>query len=96
MSEFVLAGLVKRRAQLAGDIETSMKLCERWRWDLESLDATIVQFSRDDQAQGLPAAERPVKSRPNEPDHSERSQASGRAADGTGHCLAATGRAGIG
>jgi len=29
MNEFVLGGLVKRRAQLAGDIENTHETCER-------------------------------------------------------------------
>jgi hypothetical protein len=44
MNEFVLNGLVKRRAQLAGDIENAHEALRKMVLDLESLDATIVQF----------------------------------------------------
>lgn len=44
MNEFVLNGLVKRRAQLAGDIENTHEALRKMVLDLESLDATIVQF----------------------------------------------------
>jgi hypothetical protein len=30
MNEFVLSGLVKRRAELAGDIERAHETCGRW------------------------------------------------------------------
>jgi hypothetical protein len=41
MNEFVLNGLVKRRAELAGDIETHEALR---KLDFESLDDTILKF----------------------------------------------------
>jgi hypothetical protein len=44
MNEFVLSGPVKRRAQLAGDIENTHEALRKMVLDLESLDATIVQF----------------------------------------------------
>ena len=44
MNAFVLSGLVKRRAQLAGDIENTHEVLRKMVLDLESLDATIVQF----------------------------------------------------
>ena len=44
MNEFVLNGLVKRRAQLAGDIENGHEALRKLVLDLESLDATILQF----------------------------------------------------
>lgn len=44
MNEFVLAGLVKRRAQLAGDIEAAHASLRKMVTDLESLDTTILQF----------------------------------------------------
>jgi hypothetical protein len=42
MNEFVLNGLVKRRAQLAGDIENTHEALRKMVLDLESLDATIA------------------------------------------------------
>jgi hypothetical protein len=47
MNEFVLNGLVKRRAQLAGDIENTHSALRKMVLDLESLDATIGQFDPD-------------------------------------------------
>src|ERR1700733_14263419 len=47
MKEFVLNGLVKRRARLAGDIENTHEALRKMVLDLESLDATIVQFDPD-------------------------------------------------
>jgi hypothetical protein len=47
MSELVVAGLVKRRAQLAGDIENAHNAIRQMVLDLESLDATILQFDPD-------------------------------------------------
>ena len=44
MNEFVLNGLVKRRAELAGDIERMHEALWKMVLDLESLDATILQF----------------------------------------------------
>jgi hypothetical protein len=41
---FVIAGLIKRRAQLAGDIEKVHEGLRKLIIDLENLDATIVQF----------------------------------------------------
>jgi hypothetical protein len=40
MNEFVLNGLVKRRAQLAGDIENGHEALRKMVLDLESLDGT--------------------------------------------------------
>ena len=51
MNEFVLSGLVKRRAQLAGDIENTHEALRKMVLDLESLDATIVQFDPDFQVE---------------------------------------------
>jgi hypothetical protein len=39
MNEFVLNGLVKRRAELAGDIENTHEALRKMVLDLESLDA---------------------------------------------------------
>ena len=47
MNAFVLSGLVKRRAELAGDIEAAHESLRRMVLDLENLDATIVQFDPD-------------------------------------------------
>lgn len=44
VNEFVLNGLVKRRAQLAGDIENTHEALRKMVLDLESLDATTLQF----------------------------------------------------
>jgi hypothetical protein len=44
MNEFVVLGLVKRRAELAGDIENTQKLLTKLVDDLEKLDAVILQF----------------------------------------------------
>jgi hypothetical protein len=40
MNEFVLNGLVKHRAQLAGDIENTYEALRKMILDIESLDAT--------------------------------------------------------
>src|ERR1700722_20998031 len=62
MNEFVLSGLVKRRAQLAGDIELTHEALRKMVLDLESLDATIVQFDPDFQVETIkPKAFRPPK-----------------------------------
>ena len=47
MSAFVVSGLVKRRAELAGDIEKAHEALRRMVIDLENLDATILQFEPD-------------------------------------------------
>jgi hypothetical protein len=44
MNELVLNGLVKRRAQLAGDIENTHETLRKLVLDLESLDATEPYF----------------------------------------------------
>jgi hypothetical protein len=62
MNEFVLSGLVKRRAELAGDIERTHEALRKMVIDLESLDATIVQFDPDFQVETIkPKAFRPPK-----------------------------------
>jgi hypothetical protein len=62
MNEFVLNGLVRRRAQLAGDIENTHEALRKMVLDLESLDATIVQFDPDFQVETIkPKAFRPPK-----------------------------------
>src|ERR1700710_1875189 len=60
MNEFVLNGLVKRRAELAGDIENTHEALRKMVLDLESLDATIVQFDPDFKVETIkPKAFRP-------------------------------------
>jgi hypothetical protein len=55
-------GLVKRRAQLAGDIENTHETLRKMVLDLESLDATIVQFDPDFQVETIkPEAFRPPR-----------------------------------
>jgi hypothetical protein len=62
MSEIVLGGLVKRRAELAGDIERTHEALRKMVLDLESLDATIVPFDPDFQVEAIkPKAFRPPK-----------------------------------
>ena len=47
MNAFVLSGLVKRRAELAGDIEKTHEALRKMVLDLENIDATILQFDPD-------------------------------------------------
>jgi hypothetical protein len=47
MNTFVVSGLIKRRAELAGDIEQAHEALRKMVLDLENLDATIVQFEPD-------------------------------------------------
>src|ERR1700730_8613325 len=62
MNEHVLSGLVRRRAQLAGDIENTHESLRKMVLDLESLDATIVQFEPDFRVETIkPKAFRPPK-----------------------------------
>src|SRR3984893_8687906 len=62
MNEHVLSGLVRRRAQLAGDIENTHESLRKMVLDLESLDATIVQFDPDFRVETIkPKAFRPPK-----------------------------------
>jgi hypothetical protein len=62
MNEFVLNGLVKRRAELAGDIETAHEALRKMVLDLEALDAAIIQFDPDFQIETIkPKAFRPPK-----------------------------------
>jgi hypothetical protein len=46
MNAFVVSGLVKRRAELAGEIERTHEALHKMVLDLENLDATILQFER--------------------------------------------------
>lgn len=62
MSELVIAGLVKRRARLAGDIENTHEALRKLVADLESLDATILQFDPSYSVESIhPKAFRPPK-----------------------------------
>jgi len=62
MNTFVVSGLVKRRAQLAGDIEKAHEALRRMVLDLENLDATILQFEPNFRVETiLPKAFRPPK-----------------------------------
>jgi hypothetical protein len=62
MNAFVVSGLVKRRAELAGDIEKAHEALRRMVLDLENLDATILQFEPDFRLETIkPKAFRPPK-----------------------------------
>jgi len=62
MTDYVLTGLVRRRAELAGDIEHMHEALGKMIADLESLDATIRQFAPDFQVESIkPKAFRPPK-----------------------------------
>src|SRR5262249_44371224 len=58
----VITALVKRRAELAGQIEATHEALRKMVLDLENLDATIVQFQPDYQCEAIrPKAFRPPK-----------------------------------
>lgn len=62
MNAFVVSGLIKRRAELAGDIEKVHDSLRRMVLDLENLDATILQFEPDFRLETIkPKAFRPPK-----------------------------------
>jgi hypothetical protein len=62
MNAFVVSGLVKRRAELAGAIERSHEALRKMLLDLENLDATILQFEPDFKVETIkPKAFRPPK-----------------------------------
>jgi len=62
MTDYVLTGLVKRRAEIAGEIESLHQRMQQLIIDLESLDATIVQFDPGYDIEGIRAkAFRPPK-----------------------------------
>jgi hypothetical protein len=62
VNAFVVSGLVKRRAELAGDIEKAHESLRRMVADLENLDATILQFEPDFKVETIkPKAFRPPK-----------------------------------
>ena len=53
MDTFVLTGLVRKRADLAGEIERGQADLQRMIRDLESLDATILLFDADYQIEAI-------------------------------------------
>ncbi len=60
MTDIVLAGLVKRRAALTGEIEQTHVRLRQMLTDLEALDATILQFDGNFQVETIrPRAFRP-------------------------------------
>lgn len=60
--EYVVNGLVKRRAALAGEIEHTHEALKKLVADLENLDATIQQFDPSFQVEGIkPRSFRPPK-----------------------------------
>jgi hypothetical protein len=60
----VITALVKRRAELAGQIEATHEALRKMVLDLENLDATIVLFDPDYQVEAIrPKAFRPPKRR---------------------------------
>lgn len=62
MTDYVLTGLVKRRAELTGEIEHTHERLRQMVMDLESLDATILQFDPTHQVEAItPKAFRPPK-----------------------------------
>src|SRR5258708_17316591 len=62
MNAFVVSGLIKRRAELAGEIERTHENLRKMVLDLENLDATIVQFEPDFRVETIrPKAFRPPK-----------------------------------
>jgi hypothetical protein len=62
MNAFVVSGLIKRRAQLAGDIEAAHEALRRMVLDLENIDATILQFEPNFRLEAIkPKAFRPPK-----------------------------------
>lgn len=60
MTDYVLTGLVKRRAEMAGEIEATHEKLKGLLDQLGSLDATIIQFDPGYQPEGIrPKAFRP-------------------------------------
>ena len=60
MNSFILSGLVKRRADLAGEVERTHERLRQLVNDLENLDATILQFDPDHEIEAIrPKAFRP-------------------------------------
>ena len=62
MTDYVLTGLVKRRANIAGEIERTHDQLRQLLADLEHIDATILQFDPSHQVEAIkPKAFRPPK-----------------------------------
>jgi hypothetical protein len=62
VTDYVLTGLAKRRAELTGRIEKAHEDLRRMLADLEALDATILQFDPSFQVEAIrPKAFRPPK-----------------------------------
>ena len=62
MTDYVLNGLVKRRAEVTGEIEATHERLKKLLADLESLDATILQFDPSHRVEAIrPRAMRPPK-----------------------------------
>lgn len=62
MTDYVLQGLVKRRAELAGEIEATHERLRQMIGDLEKLDSVILQFDPQHDVEGIkPKAFRPPK-----------------------------------
>ena len=60
MTDYVLQGLVKRRAELAGEIEATHERLRKLIDDLEKLDSVILQFDPQHDVEGIkPKAFRP-------------------------------------
>jgi hypothetical protein len=60
VTDYVLTGLVKRRAELAGEIEATHDRLRRMIEDLEKLDSVILQFDPTHQVEAIkPKAFRP-------------------------------------
>ena len=55
MTDYVVTGLVKRRAELAGEIERTHEALRKMVLDLERLDGTIVQFAPDFEPESIKA-----------------------------------------
>ena len=62
MVDYVITGLVKRRAAITGEIERTHERLRDLLSNLEHLDATILQFEPDHQVEAIrPKAFRPPK-----------------------------------
>jgi hypothetical protein len=60
MTDYVLTGLVKRRAELAGEIEETHNRLRKMIEDLEKTDSVILQFDPSHQVEAIrPKAFRP-------------------------------------
>jgi hypothetical protein len=62
MTDYVLTGLTKRRAEITGEIERTHERLRQMVLDLEALDATILQFDPSFKVESIrPKAFRPPK-----------------------------------